>query len=257
MKTRRKVFTLIELLVVIAIIAILAGMLLPALNNAREMARQTQCLGQMKTMTTAALIYCDNYDGWLMPIKEGALNSRVDAMWSANRSFLDIAHINYSVDEPTYSHLWHVKYLCPNAEKIVQPGERIVGPFYYGLQNFPGEVTQKGDFWSKQNYIKPSREVKSPSAKAFILETMQAPDGCGVYIPESTFLEIWLQYASTINTDGCVIDGDYESYLAYRHGGLRTVNFSFYDGHAANLKAGAARIINGTQYNPRMYWYAQ
>ena len=57
MKIMRKNFTLIELLVVVAIIAILAGILLPALNNAREMARQTQCLNQIKSMTTAALIY--------------------------------------------------------------------------------------------------------------------------------------------------------------------------------------------------------
>ena len=86
---------------------------------------------------------------------------------------------------------------------------------------------------------------------------MQAPDGCGVYTTDSTSLEIWLQYASTPNTTGCIIDGVYESYLAYRHGGLRTVNFSFYDGHVANLRENATRIINASQYNPKMYWYAQ
>ena len=62
-----KKFTLIELLVVIAIIAILAGMLLPALNQARERGRSSVCKSNVKQLSVIMFMYADDHNGVFTP----------------------------------------------------------------------------------------------------------------------------------------------------------------------------------------------
>ncbi len=77
----RRGFTLIELLVVIAIIAILAAILFPVFARAREKARQTSCLSNMKQLGLAALMYAQDYDQRFHIYRVGSYAGSAADMW--------------------------------------------------------------------------------------------------------------------------------------------------------------------------------
>ena len=89
---KKKSFTLIELLVVIAIIAILAGMLLPALGSAKEKAKSVLCVSNLKQMGLAKEMYCNENDDWVYPAR-GILPDNVS--WS--RMYQNLGYLNEGI----------------------------------------------------------------------------------------------------------------------------------------------------------------
>jgi len=126
MGKRRQGFTLIELLVVIAIIALLMGILMPALSRVRRQARRVTCLAHLKQWGLMFALYCEDNDGNFFT---GEVNGTRNDVGSG--AFWRLTMAPYSKDEK----MW----LCPQATKPRPTGGIPAGGWSYTAWEVPAD----------------------------------------------------------------------------------------------------------------------
>lgn len=237
---KRKKFTLIELLIVISIIAILAGLLLPALGSARNKARTLSCMNAMKSLGNAGIMYANaNNEAWV------PYNGGVSLKWFDNPEF------HQNLGTKAHPAEWALDFiprnsLCPESTRPPADGDQWVGPgwqklsFTYAMEYLngellPGKTSDEGRYYRLNKVRAASRKI------AFTETTNMGRNTMWKMNPATGF---WI----TGNDSGS------DWYAAYRHNQKMTMNVTFFDGHVENRNY-KTLIFNGAFGNQQWYPY--
>lgn len=233
---RKNNFNLIELLIVISIIAILAGLLLPALNSAREKARQITCVSNMRQIGTAYIGYLDSHD-MQSPDSDGSHHYVSQAYYG------DSAYRRSVSENPGAKKFYNpVGFLyCPNAQTFP---DSLHSSSYVLSQGLDRNTHPYGGCWYYDSDSKPVAKKMykvRPDSVIFVEKRMyQIWTGCaggerGIVLPYYT--RPGTGYVPGMSVESWSSCGKYPGWA--NHGGNIT-SFLFFDGHAELIRFGTS-----------------
>lgn len=235
---KKKRFTLIELLVVVAIIAILAGMLLPALNRARESARGSKCLNNKKQAMLAQIQYSGDFDNYYIGYMQNKANDTTAGLWVGLLSSRPDAGGVYNVQDGGY--VGRASLQCPSLKARNAPGDASFDSYHsvFGIDYSPADSTRAttlGDYilsrlQDPEYYVFALSRMKRPGDILIFADTLKVSNG---------YSFARFRCSSDEETAGVVM----------AHGGRTAASFA--DGHAA-MHTG--KELNAMPYNLK-FWY--
>ena len=171
MTTRKEHFTLIELLVVIAIIAVLAGMLLPALGSARQRAHTISCTNTLKNIGQGVAMYANDY-GYLVGRSDGS--NRFPPFSCRIAPYLGFSSGDMYSTPPVFKSTLETRvFLCPASQEPMYRNSNFAGKngLSYLLNNEFGKSPD-----DKYGSGPQEGRIKQPTAKFYMFE---GGDGTG------------------------------------------------------------------------------